>query len=98
MSNLRFEWDERKNTTNMRKHGVSFEAAASVFADESALLMDDADHSSDEDRFILMGLSHSLRVVLVFHCFRKSEDLIRIISARKASRAEREQYVQRWSR
>lgn len=98
MSALRFEWDERKNTANLRKHGVSFEEATSVFADENALLLDDPDHSGDEDRFILMGLSQSLRVLLVFHCFREGEDLIRIISARKALRVEREQYVRRWPR
>ncbi len=98
MSALRFEWDERKNTANLRKHGVSFEEATSVFADENALLLDDPDHSGDEDRFILMGLSQSLRVLLVFHCFREGEDVIRIISARKALRVEREQYVRRWPR
>jgi hypothetical protein len=98
MSALRFEWDERKNSTNVRKHGVSFDEAASVFADESALLLDDPDHSKDEDRFILMGLSQSLRILLVFHCFREDQDVIRIISARRASRAEREHYVRRWPR
>ena len=98
MSALRFEWDERKNATNVRKHGVSFDEAASVFADENALLLDDPEHSEDEDRFILLGLGHSLRILLVFHCFREEEDVIRIISARRASRAEREQYVQRWTR
>jgi hypothetical protein len=95
MSALRFEWDERKNTMNVRKHGVSFDEAASVFADENALLLDDPDHSKDEDRFILMGLSQSLRILLVFHGFREEEDVIRIISARRASRAEREHYVRR---
>jgi uncharacterized DUF497 family protein len=96
MSTLRFEWDERKNAANVRKHGVSFAEAETVFADEHALLLNDPDHSSEEDRFILMGLGQSLRVILVFHCYRQGEDVIRIISARKASRGERQDYVRRW--
>lgn len=98
MSTLRFEWDERKNRLNVRKHGVSFTEAESAFADEHALLTDDPDHSAEEDRFVLMGLSLALRVLVVFHCYRQSDDVIRIYSARKASRAEREQYVRRWPR
>ena len=98
MAAIRFEWDERKSASNVRKHGVSFHEAESVFADEDALLMHDPDHSDEEDRFVLMGLSMSLRVLLVFHCSRRSEDVIRIFSARKASRAEREHYAQRWLR
>jgi uncharacterized DUF497 family protein len=98
MAAIRFEWDERKSAMNVRKHGVSFDEAESVFADENALLLADPDHSLEEDRFILMGLSLSLRVLLVFHCYRKGADVIRIFSARKASRAEREQYARRWFR
>ncbi len=98
MAAIRFEWDERKSASNLRKHGVSFHEAEAVFTDENALLADDPDHSTDEDRFVLIGVSHSLRVLLVFHCYRRSEDVIRIISARKASRAERAQYEQRWIR
>jgi uncharacterized protein len=97
MSDLRFEWDERKNRANQQKHGVAFEEAESVFADEHALLISDPDHSDEEDRFILLGLSSSLRVLLVFHCYRAGGDVIRIISARKALRGEREQYARRWS-
>lgn len=95
MVDLRFDWDERKNAANQRKHGVSFEEAETVFGDESALLIADPDPSSDEDRFILLGLTTSLRVLLVLHCYRAGDDVIRIISARKALRSEREQYMRR---
>ena len=95
---LRFEWDERKGAINRRRHGVAFEEAETVFADEHALLLDDPDHSAGEDRFILMGIGHSLRVLLVFHCHREGGEVIRIISARKATARERRQYVQRGRR
>jgi uncharacterized protein len=97
MSGLRIEWDERKSTSNKRKHGVSFEEAATAFADENALLMDDPDHSAAEDRFILLGLSSELRILLICHCYRENDDVIRIISARKADRRERQQYLERWT-
>ena len=96
MAGLRFEWDARKNAANRRKHKISFEEAESVFADEQALLLDDPTHSKAEDRFILLGLSMALRVLVVVHCYREAADTIRIISARKATRAEREQYATRW--
>jgi uncharacterized DUF497 family protein len=67
---LRFEWDERKNTANRRKHGVSFEEAQSAFVDEHGLLIDDPDHSASEDRFVLLGMSSALRVLVVCHCYR----------------------------
>jgi len=92
----RFEWDPRKDAENKRKHGVSFEEARSVFADEYALLLDDPDHSAVEERFILLGLSARFRVLVVVHAYRESEDTIRIISARKATRRERQQYDARW--
>jgi uncharacterized DUF497 family protein len=98
MPGLRFEWDERKNRTNQREHGVAFEEAETVFSDEYALLIADPDHSEDEDRFILLGFSARLRLLLVCHCYRESDDVIRIISARKAERLEREQYRARWRR
>ncbi len=85
---LRFEWDPRKAAANFRKHGVSFEDAESVFADERARLIDDPDHSADEDRFLLLGLSSSLRLLVVAHCYREAGGIIRIISARKATREE----------
>ena len=92
MSDLRFEWDPRKAASNARKHGVSFEEARSVFADERAKLIDDPDHSEDEDRFILMGLSGSLRVLIVCHCYREEGNVVRIISARKATAREEKFY------
>lgn len=97
MAEIRFEWDPRKSSANRRKHGVSFDEASTVFADEHALLIDDPDHSEDEDRFILLGLSASLRMLVVCHCYRESDERIRIISARKATRKERESYNRRWS-
>lgn len=91
MNSLRFEWDARKAIANLKKHGISFEEAKSVFFDERAKLIDDPDHSEDEDRFILLGLSHSLRIVVVCHCYR-DENVIRIISARKATVRELKEY------
>lgn len=91
MNSLRFEWDARKATANLKKHGISFEEAKSVFFDERAKLIDDPDHSEDEDRFILLRLSHSLRIVVVCHCYR-DENVIRIISARKATVRELKEY------
>jgi uncharacterized DUF497 family protein len=93
--NLRFEWDERKNAANKRKHGVSFEEAQTVFYDDRALLADDPDEE-DEDRFVLLGLSAGLRTLVVCHCYREDDELIRIISARKAHREERRDYDRRW--
>lgn len=95
MQELRFEWDERKAASNRRKHGVSFEEARSVFLDEDALVIPDAAHSQDEERFIILGLSGSLRMLVVCHCYRQAVDVIRIISARKADKDERAQYDQR---
>ena len=97
MSKVRIEWDDNKNRANKRKHGVSFEEAATVFVDERAILIDDPGHSSDEDRFLLLGTSAALRTLVVCHCYRESAELIRVISARKASRKERKTYEQRWS-
>lgn len=95
MAELRFEWDKAKDTANRRKHGVSFDEAASVFYDENALLLADPDHSEEEDRFVILGLSIRLRTIVVTHCYRAAEEVIRIISARRADRQEREQYNRR---
>ena len=95
MPDLRFEWDERKNAANKRKHGVSFEEAETVFYDDRALFDDDPDED-DEDRFVLLGLSAGLRTLVVCHCYREEESVIRIISARKAHREERREYDKRW--
>ncbi len=92
VAELRFEWDPRKSTSNRRKHGVSFEEAETAFSDDDALLLDDPEHSDDEERFVLLGLSATLRVLVVCHCYRRSGDVIRIISARKADRGEQATY------
>ena len=96
MSEIRFEWDPAKAASNLRKHGVSFEDAQTVFSDERALLLEDPDHSEEEDRFILLGLSAAMRVLVVVHCYRAKDQVIRIISARRATRQERDVYVRRW--
>jgi uncharacterized DUF497 family protein len=93
-----FEWDDAKNEGNRRKHGVSFEEAQTVFSDDHALFMGDPDHSETEDRFLLLGLSSLLRTLVVCHCYQEQEDLIRIISARKADAEERALYNRRWIR
>ena len=92
MSKLAFEWDLRKAAANARKHGVSFEEAKSVFADEHAKLIGDPDHSEDEDRFVMLGLSSALRMLVVCHCYRTENNVIRIISARKATAGESKSY------
>jgi uncharacterized DUF497 family protein len=92
---LRFEWDPRKAAANLRKHGVSFEEARAVFLDEDALLQPDEEHSDDEARFLLLGISGRLRTLVVCHCYRREEEVIRIISARKANSRERQQYGDR---
>jgi uncharacterized DUF497 family protein len=94
---LRFEWAEAKNSANKRKHRVSFEEAQTVFYDEQGLLIEDEDENEDnEDRFLLLGLSASLRVLVVCHCYRARDEVIRLISARGASRTERQEYDRRW--
>jgi uncharacterized DUF497 family protein len=85
---IRFEWDQSKATANQRKHGVSFEEAQSVFYDEFAVQFFDDEHSTSEERFILLGMSASARLLIVCHCERESGNIIRIISARKATKPE----------
>jgi len=92
MKELRFEWDRRKETANAKKHGVSFEEARTTFYDENAIQFYDPDHSDEEDRFILLGLSLKPQVLVVCHCFRESETVVRIISARKADKDEEREY------
>ena len=92
MSSLRFVWDEKKALTNLRKHGVEFTEARSVFYDEHAVEFYDNEHSEWEDRFLLLGLSAHLRLLLVCHCYREGEGVIRIVSARKATPAESQYY------
>lgn len=96
MAEIHFAWDELKHTENKRKHGVGFEEAQTVFHDNRALLINDPDHSGNEDRFVLLGLSFSLRTLIVCHCYRENDEVIRIISARRANRTERAEYNRRW--
>ena len=92
MKHIRFEWDEEKNELNSKNHKVSFEEAKTVFFDPEALLIHDPDHSEDEERFIIMRLSQTLNILLVCHCYRANDEVIRIISARKANKYETKQY------
>lgn len=92
MDTLKFEWDEHKNQINQRKHGISFSEAKTVFYDQEALVIDDPDHSEEEDRFIILGLSHRANLLVVCHCYRASDTVIRLISARKATKTERRFY------
>ena len=94
MGNIEFAWDKRKARSNLTKHGVSFEEAQSVFLDESARLIDDPDHSEEEDRFLLLGYSFRARCLIVSHCYRESDSVIRLISARRATAQEENVY---WS-
>jgi uncharacterized DUF497 family protein len=93
MEELNFEWDAKKSRSNEIKHGVSFEEARTAFFDENARLIEDPGESDDEERFVLLGLSVQLRVLVVCHCYRESDYLIRIISARKADPSERLEYA-----
>ena len=90
-----YEWVEAKNRANRKRHGVSFEEARTVFLDENARLIADQDHSADEERFLLLGLSLRLRLLVVSHCYRQSDEVVRIISARRADPTERRDYA-RW--
>ena len=90
---LRFEWDESKNQTNIQKHGISFEEAVTVFRDLDALIISDESHSDDEDRFLLIGYSIKANLLVVCHCYRLDDSVIRIISARKADKQDRSLYL-----
>lgn len=92
MKQLHFDWDDSKSRSNKKKHGVSFEEAQSVFHDPNARLISDPDHSDHEDRFVLLGISERLRILVVCHCYREGDTVIRIISARKADRKETSNY------
>lgn len=95
MKKLEFEWDEKKDKINIQNHSVSFDEARTVFYDEYAIQFFDPEHSEDEERFILLGTSFKLKILVVCHCFRQAETVIRIISARKADRDEEQVY---WSK
>jgi len=94
MNEIRFEWDDKKARANKLKHKVSFEEAQTVFLDENAIRFFDPDHSEEEDRFLMLGLSFTLRALVVCHCYREDDSVIRIISARKADKREQSEY---WS-
>ena len=89
---ISFEWDLEKAEINLKKHEVSFEEAKTVFYDPNALLIADPEHSEDEDRFIILGISNNSKVLIVCHCYRENDEVIRIISARKATTNEKKQY------
>jgi uncharacterized DUF497 family protein len=93
MRDLTFEWDQQKAAANLKKHGVGFEEARSVFFDERARLIDYPNHSEHEERFVLLGMSSRLRVLVVCHCYRSAGNVIRIISARKATKHEARFYA-----
>ena len=96
MNDLEFEWDELKNSKNIKKHGISFEEAATVFYDEDAIVFDDPDHSIEENRFLIIGVSLTDKLCIVSHCYRESDGIIRIISARRAQKKEKEFYNQQF--
>lgn len=98
MDDIRFEWDPAKAATNLRKHGVSFEEAQTAFLDDHALIVDDPEHSTDETRFVLLGLSASLRMLVVVHVDRTDRGTLRLISARQATKPERATYIERLRR
>jgi uncharacterized protein len=95
MEDIRFEWDAAKAKANLARHGVAFEEAQTVFADDLALLVDDPDHSEHEARFVLLGFSAARRILVVVHAYRATPETIRIISARKATKSERATYIKR---
>lgn len=92
MDTIRFEWDENKNRINIEKHGIPFEEAATVFYDDNAILFDDPDHSINEERFLILGITRKERLCIVSHCYRGKDEIIRIISARKATKRESHVY------
>lgn len=94
MDDIIFQWDEHKNSINKKKHRISFEEAQTVFEDTEALIIDDPDHSIGEERFIILGFSNQANLLVVCHCYRDNDNIIRIISARRATPHESQQYTQ----
>lgn len=95
MKRLEFDWDTNKNKENIKKHKISFEEAKEVFYDDNAILFDDPDHSDYEERFLIIGRINNLNIYVVSHCYRENDGVIRMISARKATKNEKETY-ERW--
>ena len=96
METIKFEWDDHKNDINKKKHGLSFEEAIEVFGDENAILFDDPDHSIEEDRFLIIGAIRSAKICIVSHCYRDNDNVIRLISAREATKSEKRVYQEGW--
>lgn len=96
METIKFEWDKNKNEINKAKHGLSFEEAREVFEDDNAILFDDPDHSVGEERFLIIGMVKSSKICIVSHCYKDSNNIIRIISAREATKNERKIYQEGW--
>lgn len=94
MDKVNFEWDNNKALINEKKHGITFEEASTVFYDENAILFDDPDHSEAEERFLMLGISEQTKMLIVSHCYRGEDGIIRIISARKATKKEAKQYIE----
>lgn len=92
MESIKFEWDENKNQINKAKHGIDFDEAATVFFDEDAIMFDDPEHSMEEERFLMLGITKHENLCIVSHCYRGKDDIIRIISARKATKNETKTY------
>mgnify|MGYP002509157496 CR=1 FL=1 len=96
MGTIKLEWDKNKNEINKAKHGLSFEEAREVFEDDNAILFDDPDHSVGEERFLIIGMVKSSKICIVSHCYKDSNNIIRIISAREATKNERKIYQEGW--
>jgi hypothetical protein len=96
MESIIFKWDENKNEINKKKHGLSFETAKEVFYDDDAILFDDPDHSNGEERFLIIGMTESSKICIVSHCYRDSDNVIRLISAREATKREKQIYHNGW--
>lgn len=96
METLYFEWDENKNEINKKKHGLSFETAKEVFYDDNAVLFDDPDHSIGEKRFLIIGMIKESKICIVSHCYRDNDNVIRLISAREATKNEKKTYYEGW--
>lgn len=94
---MEFQWDNRKAAGNLRKHGIKFDEASTAFYDADAMVIHDPDHSDEEERFILLGISSKQRSLIVCHCYRENDEVIRIISARKATRKEARQYKEKYA-
>ena len=92
MERIKFDWDPNKNEINRKKHGITFEEVCEVFYDDEAILIPDPEHSETEERFIILGTSGSANLLVVCHCYRDCDAIIRIISARKANKTETRQY------